>query len=141
MAAYNWGVDLPFLSNGDFTTNGSPAQYRFVRLASTAGQVARATGGSNPAPIGVAQENPFASGLEVPVRVMGVTQIYANADSGSPIAYGSFLTSASDGQAMPQGSTSTSAMFSAIALEALSSGSGVLISALLVPYGAKVVAS
>ena len=141
MASYNWGVDLPFLANGDFTSSGSSTQYRFVRLGSTVGQVARATGGSNPNAIGVAQEAPNAAGLEVPVRVWGVTQVYGNADSGSPITYGCYLTSASDGQAIPQGSTSGSAVVNAIALETLSSGCAVLISALLLPFGVKVAAS
>ena len=142
MASYNWGVDLPFAANGDLSTAGSSAQYRFVRLGSTAGQVARATGGSNPAPVGVAQEAPNAAGLEVPVRVWGVTQVYANADNGgSAITYGCFLTAGSDGQAICQGSTTGSAMAAAIALETLASGSGVLISAMLLPLGVKVAAS
>ena len=132
--------DYPFLSNGDFTSNGSPTQYRFVKLTSSPLTVARATAASAPYAIGVAQSNPNASGLEVPVRLLGTTQVYANADA-SPIAIGSFIVSGSDGQAQTQGSESGSANCQGIALQALSSGCGVLIEVLLLPYGVKVAAS
>lgn len=131
--------DYPFMSNGDFQT-ASPTQYRFVKLTASPGVVARATAGSNPWPIGVAQANPGASGLEVGVRIHGTTQVYANADA-SPIAIGSFVVSGSDGQAQTQGGVSASDAFQGIALQSLSSGCGVLIEILLVPYGSKAAAS
>lgn len=132
--------DYPFLSNGDFTATGSPTQYRFVKLTASPMVVARATAASNPYAIGVAQANPNASGLEVPVRLHGTTQVYANADA-SPIGIGSFVVSGSDGQAETQGSVSGSAVAQGVALQSLSSGCGVLIEILLLPYGVKVAAS
>lgn len=131
--------DYPFLSNGDFQT-ASPALYRFVKLTASPMVVARATAASNPYAIGVAQANPNASGLEVPVRIHGTTQVYANADA-SPIAIGSFVCSGSDGQAQTQGGVSGSDAHQGIALQALSSGCGILIEILLVPYGSKPAAS
>lgn len=131
--------DYPFMSNGDFQT-ASPTLYRFVKLTASPGVVARATAASNPYAIGVALANPGASGLEVPVRLYGTTQVYANADA-SPIAIGSFIVSASDGQAQTQGSESGSANAQGIALQSLSSGCGILIEILLLPYGVKVAAS
>jgi hypothetical protein len=142
MASYNWGYDHPFLAGGNLSSTGSDSQYRFMRLGTTAGTVLRATGGSNPGVVGVGQSNPNASGLEMPVRILGTTQVYANSDNGgSAITFGCYLTAASDGQAICQGSISGSANAAAIALETLASGSGVLITALLLPYGVKVAAS
>ena len=132
--------DYPFLSNGDFTSTGSPTLYRFVKLTASPLVVARATSSSNPYAIGVALANPNASGLEVPVRLYGTTQVYANADA-SPIAIGSFVVSGSDGQAQTQGDVSGSATCQGIALQSLSSGCGILIEILLLPYGVKVAAS
>lgn len=132
--------DYPFLSNGDFTSTGSPTQYRFVKMTASPGVVARATGASNPHAIGVAQANPNASGLEVAVRLFGTTQVYANADNHA-IGIGSFMRSGSDGQAIVQDGTSGSDTFNAISLQSLSSGCNILIEVLLIPYGVKLGAS
>lgn len=131
--------DFPFTAGGDLSSTGSDTQYRFVRIGSLAPEVLRATGASNPFAIGILQSNPNASGLEAPVRLLGTSQVYA--DATCPIGYGSFLKSGSDGQAVLQGGTSSSDAAQAIALEALSSGCGVLIECLLIPGGIKLAAS
>ena len=140
MATTNYGFTYPFDAGGNLSDSGSPAIYRFVRFGSIAGEVLRATGGSNPYPLGILQSNPGASGLEAPVTMWGWSQVYADA-GGAPVGYGSFLTAGSDGQAVVQTGTSSSNPVSAIALEALASGSGVLINCLVLPFGIKLGAS
>jgi len=120
-----WAWDLTFSASGDL----SAKQYYFVAPASTAKRVQVATGASGPAPIGVLQDDPV-SGAECAVRIAGTTKLSVNATTA--IGYGDFLTSASDGQ----GVVTTGSAFHAMALEALSSGSGVIIEAMLLPHGA-----
>lgn len=122
-----WAFDLPMSASGDL----SSAQYYFVSHASTAKRVQKATGACGPAPFGVLQNDPT-SGEEATVRVLGSTQVYA--DASSAIVYGDFLTSGSDGQAV----LTTASAFHAMALEALASGDSVLIEVLLMPNGAYV---
>ena len=120
-----WAWDATFSASGDL----SSYQYRFVAPASTAKRVQLATGASGPAPIGVLQDDPV-SGYECVVRIQGSTALVVNATNA--IVYGDFLTAGSDGQ----GEVTTGCAFHAMALEALASGSGVKIEAMLLPHGA-----
>jgi len=106
----------------------SSYQYRFVAPAATAKRVQLGSGASAPAPLGVLQDDPV-SGEDGTVRVLGTTKLYV--DAGTAIAYGDWLTAGSDGQ----GVVSTGSVFAAMAMEAVSSGSGVLIEAMLFPFG------
>jgi len=124
-SGFSW--DLGILSaSGDL----SDKQYHFVELANTEGYVRAATGASGPMPIGVLQNDPE-DGEEAQVRILGVTQVYANA--ASAINVGDFVTSGSDGQAI----LATGSPMAGMALNALASGSGVLISVLLFPAGVR----
>jgi len=118
-----WVWDTTFTACGDL----SSYQYYFVAPAGTAKRVQVATGASGPAPLGVLQDDPV-SLAECAVRIAGTTKLSVH----GAVAYGDFLTSASDGQ----GIVSTGSAFSAIAMEALASGSGVKIEAMLIPHGA-----
>lgn len=124
MATYNYGIDLPFSASGDLTNK----QYYFVIPSGAAKRVQVATGASNPAPLGVLQNDPR-TGEEATVRVWGVSKVVADADTA--IAYGDFLTSGSTGMAVVNTNGSSVA---AVALQALSSGTGVYIEALLLPF-------
>jgi len=126
MADYNWGFDYPMTASGD----ANALQYHFVQVASGgAGDTfEKSSGASNPAPTGVLQDDPE-SGNVGAVRILGVTKLIVNADSA--INAGDYLTSSSTGQAV----VSTGSSVAALALESVSSGSGVYIKALLLPYG------
>jgi len=120
-----WAWDATFSACGDL----SSYQYRFVRPAQTAKRVELALGASNSAPVGVLQDDPV-SGRECVVRIQGSTSLSVNATTA--ILYGDFLTAGSDGQ----GEVTTGSGFSAMALEALASGSGVNIEVMLLPHSA-----
>lgn len=124
MAVYSgWGWDFGTLSaSGDL----SDEQYHFVELANNEGYVRAATGASGPIPFGVLQNDPE-DGEPAQVRVLGVTQVYA--DAASPIGVGDFVTSGSDGQAI----LAVGSNAAGVALKGLSSGSGVLIEVMLTP--------
>lgn len=104
-------------------------QYRFVTAASTAGYFKLATGASNPAPLGVLQNDPD-QGEPGLIRAVGVTKVVANAVSA--IAFGDFLTSNASGQAIP---VNASGPAHAIALEALASGSAIITALVMAPLG------
>jgi len=126
MANYNWGFDYPMTACGDQNSN----QYKFVQCASggTNGRFELATGGSNPAPVGVLQDDPESLNTGA-VRILGVTKLMADAE-GTAIGYGDWLVCGSVGMAV---ATTTGSNINAMALEALASGSGVYITALLLP--------
>ena len=121
MSKYSgWGFDLTFSASGDL----SDYEYYFVEPSATEGYVSLATGASSPAPIGVLQSGAKA-GNPVTVRVLGTTQVYG--DASTAIAYGDFVTSGSDGQAV----IATASFVEGVALEALSTGEKTLIEVLL----------
>jgi hypothetical protein len=92
---YNIGItDMSFTADVDLTT----LQYRFVTVASTAGNVASNTGASNPAPLGVLQNSP-SLGQEAKVRTLGPTKIVGKTNSSSPLTYGRFISASGGGQA------------------------------------------
>ncbi len=124
MATYNYGIDLPFSASGDLTAK----QYYFVTHASAAKRVQASTGASNPAPIGVLQNDPR-TGEEATVRVWGVSKVVADADTA--IGYGDYLTSGSTGMAVINTNGSSVA---AMSLQDLTSGTGVYIEVLLLPF-------
>ena len=118
------GIDLPFSASGDLNA----VQYRWVMPATTEGQVLQADGASGPEPVGVLQNDPRSLDAAA-VRVAGTTLLYVDAGP-SAILYGSFLTSGSTGLGVKQGGAGSN-VYHALALQAVASGSGVLIEALL----------
>lgn len=123
-----FAFDLPLSASGDLSSK----QYYFVTHAVTEGYVVTSTGASGPAPLGVLQNDP-AAGEEAAVRILGTTQVMA--DAGTAIGYGDWVTSGSSGLAV----VTTGSAVHGMALEALTSGSGVLIEVLLLPYHANTV--
>lgn len=124
MANYSgFSFDLPMSACGDMASN----QYKFVRQAGTNKWFQLANGASSPAPLGVLQDDPE-SGNVGTVRILGTTKVMADGDTA--IVYGDYLTSGSTGMAV----YSAGSNVAAIALEALASGSGVYIEALLLPF-------
>ena len=121
----NWsgdGVDIPFTACGDLNS----AQYRFVEAASAAGRIEQATGGSNPYPLGILQNDP--QSLDAAnVRVAGTSILKVNATTA--VLYGDFLTSNSVGMGIK--TTIASEAYHAIALEEVASGSNIEIKVLL----------
>ena len=84
-------IDLIFTAAADL----SAKQYYFVAAGSIVGEVAAATGASNPVPIGVLQNAPGAAG-RARVRVFGVTLLTGCAGT-CDIGYGRFVRSSSVG--------------------------------------------
>ena len=117
------GIDLPFSASGDFGSY----QFYFVKCASTSGRVDVATGGSDPVPIGVVQNDPHSGDLAT-VRVAGISKVYVS--SSVAISNGNLLTAGSAGAAEIVNSDGSA--FCAIALEDIPAGTG-FIAALLRP--------
>ena len=127
MANYSgFGLDLPFTAASDMDTY----QYRFVKLDTVMGApyVNLATGGSNPVPIGVLQNDPRAGGA-ANVRVAGTTKLWMADAAAAAVSMGNFIRSGSNGL----GDLATGSAFSAIALEDMTAGCG-YITVLLRPY-------
>lgn len=125
MANYSgMGIDLPFSASGDLGSY----QFFFVKCASTSGRVDVATGGSDPLPIGVLQNDPFSGDLAT-VRVAGISKVYV---SGSvAIQVGNLLNVSGCGSVEVVNSDASA--FVAIALEDITAGAGGYIAALLRP--------
>lgn len=123
MATYSGqGINIGHLvADVDMATH----QWKFVTTASSAGKFKRATGGCNPMPIGVLQDNPQA-GLPGDIRVYGSTKVSAS----GTIGFGDFVGSGSHGLATLVNTASATA--AGIALSAITSGSG-YIEVLLMP--------
>ena len=117
-----FGFDMGhLLANADMANH----QWKFVTTGSVAGEFKVGTGGSNPVPLGVLQNDPR-QGEPGAIRVIGTTKVSAS----NAIGYGDFVTCGSHGLAIVQASASATA--AGIALQALSSGAGT-IEILLVP--------
>lgn len=127
MAVYGQGIDQTFIASVDM----SAYQYRLVKAGSVQGEITLATLGA--LCLGVLQNDPRAT-EEATVRVLGSTKVYAN--SGTALTYGGLIKSGSDGMAWGYGTMTASTYSAGIALEALSSGSGVYVEMLLIPTGA-----
>lgn len=131
MAKYQGGltVDLSLIANADL----SAKQYHFVTAGSVAGEV-KACSTAAGSVLGVLQNDPK-QGEEATVRIMGPTLLTIDTDAGaSAVTYGGFLTCASQGMARGNNPVYATCCFvPAIALEAVSTGSGVVISAILLP--------
>ena len=95
-------ADVAFVADVDLTL----AQYYFVTVASTAGNVKVATGASNPGMIGVLQNSP-SLGQEARVRMAGLSKVFALTTSSSSITYGRFISVNASGQAVAAGDLST----------------------------------
>ena len=135
MATYDWGVDRSFKAAIDL----SASQYSFVKAGSVAGEVTLAvtTGGSV---IGVLQNKPKAA-EEATVRVLGFTKVRAQSSAAaSPLTYGGFVKSGSDGAAWGCGAQALAAStFTAgIAYEAYATATGcVLAEIFIVPHSVR----
>lgn len=128
-ANYNNGIDLPFSASGDMNT----WQYHFVKHAGTAKRVDLATGGSNPTPLGVLQNDPQ-SGNSAAVRVIGSTLVRC---VGAAIGYGDFIAAGSTGMA----ELTAASTANGIALGTMSAGgASVLIEAFIFPGGWSIIA-
>jgi len=104
----------------------SGSQYSMVTHASTAGNV-KLCGTAAASAIGVLQNNPVA-GEEATVLLFGPTKVSANAESAaSPLTYGGMVKCASDGRATGMLNPAASSYSVGYALEALATGSGVII--------------
>jgi hypothetical protein len=118
-------IDIPMSASGDL----EDVQYLFVQPAETAKYVLTATGGSGPAPLGVLQNDPRST-EGAAVRLFGTSLLECSTACGA-IGYGDWLTSGSNGQGvLAAGAGST---VCAMSMGELSSGSGVLIEALIFP--------
>lgn len=131
MAGDNWGLDFTYTAGQDFS--GASGQYRLVKAGSVEGEVLMSVGAAGSV-IGVIQNNP-ATGAEAVVRVFGVTKVYANAeDGGSALALLGHIKSGSDGMAVGSLNFAASGWNSCgLAMQALSTGSGILIDAFIYP--------
>lgn len=131
MATYNWGVDLPFTAAVDL----SGYQYYFVHSGSVAGEVAPVTA-NGASCLGVLQNDPKA-GEEAQVRILGVSKVRGDCEgSSSPLSWGVFIKSASQGMAqgyisLTAGSTFTQGIV--IDDSSYTSGSGGYITAIVFP--------
>jgi len=124
MANYSGtGIDLPFSASGDLNSY----QYCFVKAASAPNRIELSTGGSDPIPIGVLQNDPYSTDA-AKVRIAGITKLYVS--SSVAIQVGNLLISGSVGNAEIVNSDASA--FGAIALEDVAAGTS-YISALLRP--------
>jgi len=111
-------IELARLSaSGDMNSN----QYKFVRGATTEGTFLLSNGASGPVPLGILQNDP-ANGEAGRIRVAGTSLLYVHATSA--IAYNDLIKSGSDGYGEP--TTTACTNYSAVALNALSSGSALI---------------
>ena len=139
MATYGgWGLDESFVAAIDL----SAKQWYFVKTGSVAGEVTTANGGSIPGPIGILQNDPKAT-EEATVRMFGISKLSASAAvqpgvAASAIVHGDYLVSGSNG--LGYHSSGTGSALNAIALEALSSGTGGIIRVFVLPPGATALA-
>ena len=99
-------ADVAFIADVDLTAG----QYYAVTGASTANKVALATGGSNPAPLGVLQNSPSA-GQEARVRMFGPNKLFVKTPSGSALNLWSYVTVNASGQGIPLATDGGSPIF------------------------------
>lgn len=85
-----------FIADEDLTA----WQYRFVTVASAVNTVKKATGASNPAPLGVLQNSP-SLGQEAHVVILGPTKLVGLCTSTCYVTWGKFLSASNGGQAVP----------------------------------------
>ncbi len=117
MANYSgMGLDLPFSACGDL----NDYQYCCVKAACTAFYVEPATGGSDPMPLGILQNDPYSTG-QATVRVAGVSKVWYSSSGAVAISYGNFLTCIG---ATGQLGLATGSAYMGIALEDAPTGSG-----------------
>lgn len=132
MANYSgFGIDLPFKAASDMNSY----QYHFVKLDTVSGEpyVDLATGGSNPYPFGVLQNDPLADGAAT-VRVAGVSIVRVS--SSAALNVGDMIRCGSDGHGEKILATASGCV--GLILEEMTAGCG-LMSVLLYPWTSKVV--
>jgi len=129
MATYDWGFDKSFKAAVDL----SGSQYYFVKAGSVAGEVTiNATSGGSV--LGVLQNKPRAA-EEATVRILGTSKVRANTEAtASPLNYGGFVKSGSDGMAIGYVSSTASQFSAGIMLDtAYTTGCGAYVEILLTP--------
>lgn len=104
-------------------------QWKFVATGSANGTFELATGGSNPAVLGVLQNDPRVSEPGT-IRVAGTSKVAA---SGPAIEFGDFVVSSSHGYAIPV--TAASAAVAGMALSPKTGAGLGYIEVLLIPLG------
>lgn len=119
------GIDLSLSASGDLNTK----QHYFVALTSDR-KVLGANGASNPTPLGILQNDPR-DGEAANVRVAGTSLL--TLDATTAINVGTQLIAGSTGMGVPA-LASASMAATAIALESLASGSGVVKEVLVLPF-------
>ncbi len=126
-----FGIDLPFKSASDMDAY----QYHFVKLDTVMGSpyVNLATGGSNPRPFGVLQNDPLAEGA-ANVRVAGVSIVRVS--SSGALNVGDMVRCGSDGHGEKILATASGCV--GLVLQEMTAGCG-LISVLLYPWASKVI--
>jgi len=119
MAVQYWGIDHTYIAAIDL----SASQYHFVKAGSVAGEVSlsNVVAGS---PLGVLQNDPKAGEMAT-VRVFGFTKVEVNCESAaSPLVFGQWVKTASDGRACGALNPAASATRLGIAQESIASGCG-----------------
>jgi len=91
--AHDDGI-VPASFKADVDLSGACVLYRFARAASTQDQVAAATGGSNPGPLGVFQGT-ASSGQAIGVKTLGHT-VLTGRSAGCDLTIGNLILCASD---------------------------------------------
>ena len=88
-------AEIPFIADEDLEN----LQWRLVSAASTSGQVASATGGCNPAPLGILTNSP-SKGQEAAVKVLGFIKARCRPNA-CDLQFGTFLIAASNASLEP----------------------------------------
>lgn len=120
--------DIGMLAGADYS--GSANRYLFASLSASPDTVVTATGGSLPAPIGILQTTACAN-MGIRLRTPGQFSKLRVQASTCAINIGNYLTSSSVGYG--EKVTAASAAFSAIAMEAVASGSALIEVYLTIP--------
>jgi hypothetical protein len=129
MATYDWGFDKSFKAAVDL----SASQYYFVKAGSVAGEVTinNVSAGSV---LGVLQNKPKATEA-ANVRMLGTSKVRANSEAtASPLTYGGFVKSGSDGMAIGYTNSTASQFAAGIMLDtAYTTGCGAYVEIFLLP--------
>jgi hypothetical protein len=98
-------AEIPFIADVDL----EDYQWRLVQAASaTSGNVASATGGCNPTPLGILTNSP-SSGQEATVKVLGFTKARCRPNA-CGLTFGTYLMAASNASLEPVGTLGSPVM-------------------------------
>lgn len=135
MASTGPGIRISMKANADLNAY----QWHFVRTGSVVGEVAAATGGSNPGILGVLENDPR-TGEEALVCVQGLTKVSASGalstGAASALGHGAYLVAGSNAKA----TIAAGSVFNAIALDSVASAGAGIISVYLPGPGVTLIA-